>query len=668
MPGPVLLAALLMAACADGDRQADTGPSGGPPGTDLADSDGDTLLDVHEGSDDVDADGVGNHLDLDSDGDGVLDRLEAGDTDVETLPRDADRDGTPDFLDLDSDNNCISDRDEGPADHEPLLDHDAGTEDADGVPDLADLDDDGDGILDVQEGQVGGCGDVDSNGDGQVDRLDSDSDGDGIPDAEEAGEDGPIDTDGDGIPDFRDLDSDGDGLLDFDEGGSDFGSRDTDGDGLADHVDLDSDGDGLSDREEASLYLTDPVDADSDDDGVPDGGEIFIGTNPSDAEDVLDGVYVEILPRTTQELEVPVAVKVQRADVAFLLDTTSSMVDESSALTSAFSEIVSRLSATVPDIAFGYATFEDYRMSSIGTDIFGAKPFRLQQQITSQQSLVQTALANTEHHAGGYAPDYPESSIEAVYQALGGVGYDTDCNTVYDSNADVRPFLASAEDPFGGLGGQSWTSGTPDGGELGGMGFRDRALPIVIYAADDELKDGDDVGRWELPGGCPSDGGSDDVVRAAAELGAYIIGVCSAGVGDCRPQMESLAVATGSLADIDGDGAVDEPLVFDWETGSDDTTELLAGAVEDLVSSLQFDELAVRVEEDPQGFVTDILPAQLDVRALDEDTEEVTFVVSLLGAQPNDEGSQYYTAVLGAWGDEELFVDEITLLFRVLRP
>lgn len=647
-----------------GGIAADTGGEEAAPS--FADRDGDTILDLHEGGeeDDADGDGVPNYMDTDSDADGVPDILEAGDADLETLPRDADMDGVPDFLDTDADGNCLVDGTEGPANQDPLDDLDG-----DGLADAFDLDDDNDGMSDQDEGDPFGCGPFDFDNDGDQDRVDLDSDNDGILDAYEAGPDGAVDTDGDGIIDSRDLDSDADGLPDVEERNPDGSgtSVDTDGDGLPDQQDPDSDGDGITDGLEWTNYETDFRQADTDGDGVPDGGEVYIDTDPLDPDSTVDGIYLELDPRAFEELELQVALTIQRADVAFLLDTTMSMTDEAASLRLAFSDITERLALTVPDTAFGFATFEDYVLASTGTDSTGALPFRMQQQITTSTSLMESALSYVEHHAGGIGGDYPESTIEALYQALTGAGYDQNCNTIFDERQDVRPFDADPEDPFGGIGGEHNDESTPGGGELGGMGFREHALPVIIYAADDLLKDMDDADSYAMAYGCPQDAGMTDVFAAAQELGAYLIGICSPGQGYCRPQMEQIAEGTGTMGDLDGDGLADDPLVFDWQTGSDDTTELLAGAVEQLINALEYEELALEVD-DPEGFVVDIEPERFDVTGLDADVQAVTFTLELLGVLTPDEGDQYRTVTISAIGDEILWVDQVTVLIRVLQP
>jgi uncharacterized protein (TIGR03382 family) len=95
----------------------------------LPDSDGDTILDVDESESiidgfgcpsydlvDTDGDGVADALDTDSDDDGLLDSVEAGDTDPATAPVNTDAtfgdgraDDIPDFRDTDSDGGGFGD-------------------------------------------------------------------------------------------------------------------------------------------------------------------------------------------------------------------------------------------------------------------------------------------------------------------------------------------------------------------------------------------------------------------------------------------------------------------------------------------------------------------------------------------------------------------------------
>ena len=280
---------------------------------------------------DSDKDGIYDHLDTDSDNDGISDDEEADGiagngedlaaTDGSVQPKDTDKDGKPDYRDEDSDNDGVADRDEVNQPHNPLNPKDS---DNDGIPDLVDHDDrsntvgggdsDNDGLSDAQECPVYPTNCPDTDGDGKADYLDNnkDSDGDGIADTDEDPNfdkdndpaTNPRDTDGDGIPDYLDDDSDNDGVKDSDERNEPYDAnnpRDTDGDGIPDVVDADddgangagdSDGDGIPDSVECSSQpcrdtdgdgIPDYTDTDSDNDGLLDADEV--GANPEQPKD-----------------------------------------------------------------------------------------------------------------------------------------------------------------------------------------------------------------------------------------------------------------------------------------------------------------------------------------------------------------------------------------------
>lgn len=176
----------------------------------------------------LDRTGRPNPYDLDSDGDGILDMIEAGFTGsngiasgslaygwsktikilttgslISILPN-IDGVGNPDYLDIDSDNDGITDNVEAQSTSSYF------------VP--TDTDTDGDGIADVYEtapqiGTFGGSGltPFDKDGDAIPDYKDTDTDGDGVPDRNEGDRNAPFksitqatidaggDTDGDGL-------------------------------------------------------------------------------------------------------------------------------------------------------------------------------------------------------------------------------------------------------------------------------------------------------------------------------------------------------------------------------------------------------------------------------------------------------------------------------------
>jgi hypothetical protein len=655
---PTSLLICLLAGCST----KETGPSGdidsGAPSYDYDDADHDGIIDGHDGDDDADDDGTSNYLDTDSDGDTIPDEIESGDDDVMTLPIDSDQDGIQDFLDLDSDNNCISDADE--AGDVTVVDTDN-----DGTHDFADTDNDGDGISDIHE--IGlDCGTPDSDGDTIPNYMDIDSDGDGIGDKFEGGtsewEEDPQDTDEDGIPDYLDADSDGDGVADSLESGVTDPTeepKDTDGDGSYDFADTDSDGDSLPDWDEINIHGTDPYDADSDGDGFSDGGEIAAGTDPSDPGSIIDGIYVEVPERTSIEANFEFELRIQMGDVAFLLDTTCSMWSTANAMASEFSSIVTSLNSLIPDAEYGFATYDDYAYASYGSSTAGDKPFHLLQQVTDNTAAVQAQLSAVPLHGGA---DLPESSMEALYQAANGLGYDQNCNGIYDSATDVKPFLASSDDPFSGGGGQSFSSVSSGGGELGGFGFRDYALPVMVYATDNALRDPE--AGYGTPGGCPFDAGQSDVVDAIAELGGYTVGVMTSGYMGTS-QMEALAEATGSMADTDGDGVADDLLVFTWTGSSAAFRDTVTNAIEDLINSIRFSKVALEVEGDEWGFVTHIEPAFYDNIEPSAGIDVLDFTLHFRGVVAATTEDQLYSLTLNVIGDDNILLDTLDIIVVV---
>jgi hypothetical protein len=658
-----LLIALLAGCGADTDKSDGTGDTGSETTYTYDDADRDGIIDAHDGYEDPDIDGKENFEDTDSDGDGVPDRLESGDADVMTLPIDSDQDGVQDFLDTDSDNNCILDQVEAGD-----IVGEAVDTDGDGIYDFADTDNDGDGISDIHE--IGlDCGIPDSDGDTIPNYMDIDSDGDGIGDLYEGGtsewEDDPRDTDMDGTPDYLDADSDGDGVPDSTEGGVEDPSeepKDTDGDGDYDFADTDSDGDSLSDYDEINTFGTDPYDADSDGDGFSDGGEVAAGTSPTDEGSVIDGIYVEVPERTGIEENFEFELRIQMGDVAFLLDTTGSMTGTANAMASEFSAIVTSLSSLIPDAEYGFSTYDDYAYASYGSAASGDKPFILHQQITDNNAAVQARLSSVAIHFGA---DGPESSMEALYQGATGAGYDQNCNSVYDSTTDVLPFLATPDDPYAGSAGQGFSATSSGGGELGGFGFRDYALPVLVYATDNELRDPE--AGYGTPGGCPMDAGHSDVVDAINELGGYTVGIMTSSWGGGGPlaQMEAIATGTGSMADTDGDGLADDLLVFTWTGSSSDFRETVTEAIEDLINSIHFSSVALEVEGDEWGFVTHIEPEYYDNIEPTAGIDVLDFTLHFRGVIAATTEDQLYSLTLNVIGDETVLLDTLDIIVVV---
>ena len=409
----------------------------------------------------------------------------------------------------------------------------------------------------------------------------------------------------------------------------------------------------IKDADETALG-TDPLESDSDGDGYTDGAEETAGTDPTDASSVIDGLYVTVPERTSVEETFEFSLNVQMGDIAFLLDTTCSMTATLNGVSGEFARIVTEVSAVLPDAEYGVATFDDYYYSSYGYS--GDKPFYLIQQVTSDTSAVQTSLNRLSLHNGG---DGPEGSMEGLYQTLVGGGYDQNCNGRYDSSTDILPFTASSGDPFGGTAGQNG-SGSGDG-TVGGMGFRDYALPIVVYATDNYMRDPDASNSYynRTPGGCPDDGSSRGVANAANDMGALLIGIA---VSSTLPvaQMTSLAQDTNSLADTDGDGRADDELVFSWSGSSSTLRTTIVNAIEDAVSSVQFSSVSLVVDGDENGFVSSISPESYEMSG-SPDGETVEFTLNFRGAVAALTEDQIFRVTLNVLGDGTVLLDTLDI-------
>lgn len=232
----------------------------------LLDTDGDGTTD-QDG--DIDNDGLANWIDLDADGDGILDVEEVGapDTNKDGIAdntTDVDEDGYFDAYDPDASDGPGGSGTNGTAlitvsadgsDENSRPDHfsGAGIADSDGddVPNFLDVDSDNDGIYDIYESQ-GTTGFIPSTG--------NDSDGDGIDNAFDdddanyggAGAAGtsPVNTDsgtGDTKEDYLDSDSDDDGVPDMQEAWDSLDDGDSQPDAVSGSCTTDTDGDGLVD-------------------------------------------------------------------------------------------------------------------------------------------------------------------------------------------------------------------------------------------------------------------------------------------------------------------------------------------------------------------------------------------------------------------------------------
>ena len=108
---------------------------------------------------------------------------------------------------------------------------------------------------------------------------------------------------------------------------------------------------------------------------------------------------------------------VEKADILFLFDVTSSMAAELDEAKKQGMDIMNSLRKTVPDASFGVASFADYPDDFIGhSGTASDYPWHLDQDITSDTKAVERAINGLSLQVGG--TDTPESYSRALNEAM----------------------------------------------------------------------------------------------------------------------------------------------------------------------------------------------------------------------------------------------------------
>ena len=439
-------------------------------------------------------------------------------------------------------------------------------------------------------------------------------------------------------------DIDGDGLLND-------ADPDTDGDGEENPLDEDDDNDGLLDFDELT---TDPLFANTDCDSCSDLQELLCGSDPTDPFSVCDGVCLQIPEGLSSEVTVSYDTQVQQGDVLFLLDETGSMQGTLDDVKNSFGQIASEAALLIPDLSFGVASFDDYNFGTMGNG--NDRPYHPGQQQTTDLGAVQSALDGL-YASGGW--DWPESTIEALYQAATGAGYDQDCDGAFDTGTDVRPFVANVTDAFGGTVQGTYDSGTPGGGDLGGNGFREGAVPIFVYATDATIRN---PAGGEGPGGCPFDAATPHLIDALGSINGRTIGIAAA-TGDPVSVMQDIAFATDSWLDYDGNGSPSSNEWMVWNSTSYTVVDQVLEGIEDFVSAITYD--LTMETDDPDGVIVAVDPTVYnDVPALN--TVEFTLTLQPTPAEAATIFSdRVYVVPTTLYGDGEVVLWQGDLSFLI---
>ncbi len=389
-----------------------------------------------------------------------------------------------------------------------------------------------------------------------------DDDEDGIPN----GVEGTGDKDLDGAPNHMDPDADGDGILDKDEAGADPETpANNDADDIPDYLDKDSDNDGIEDSQEVILG-TDPTKKDSDGDGSDDYAEVVYGSDPtSDQSTIPAGLFYLVLPYNAPEdatrlLEF--TTNINRVDVAVIIDVSGSMGEEIDNLkTGIKDQIITKVREKIVDSAFGLVHFQDWAEDT--TKIVG-----YDQLISSDVNTVTASVDNLPAPYGGTEPH-----SEVLYQVSTGAGLYAQ---LMEMNIPGDIIDIPAADCTGAE------------GTIGGLCFRDKAMPIFIMITDESWEE---IGVWpnmtKFNTNPPYEMGhyKEDAINAMNNINAKFIGVDTDGAGSttCKNDFEQISEATASM---DGNGNY-----FNFTMNSDGTgmSEKIAEAVETMTAAIQMD-------------------------------------------------------------------------------
>lgn len=294
------------------------------------------------------------------------------------------------------------------------------------------------------------------------------------------------------------------------------------------------------------------------------------------------------LPYLAPEVRIPLETRADLGtlDVFLSIDTTGSFGGEIDALQrDLVGEVVPALAARVPDVAIGVGRFEDFPAAPFGAE--GDQPFRLVTAVTTDRVRVGSALASLDDPLGN-GGDIPESGAEALWQIATGEGY------AHDGQELIERFEGSA---------------APGGGEIGGVGFREGALRVVVHVTDARSHEPADYA-----GLFPGTRSMSQAIAALGEIDARVIGIASG--PEPRAELERLAIGTGAVAppregacDTGIDGAPRTPvsgscpLVFDVEADGTGLSSTLVDAIGDLLDTVSWGEVWGEADDAGLGLV-----------------------------------------------------------------
>ena len=304
----------------------------------------------------------------------------------------------------------------------------------------------------------------------------------------------------------------------------------------------------------------------------------------------LDVISLGLGETTTVPLEVTLPeAGVAALDLVFLIDRSGSYADDINTLQSQAESIISSLSDTGIDIQFGVAGFADFPISPFGSS--ADEPFSILQTLTSDSAAAIAGIDALDQPLQS-GNDSPESQYEALFQVA--------------SNA---------------------------------LGFREGALPVILFATDADFHDSDVETTY--PGA-----GRTETLDALRDNNITVFGLQSGGSSSATVRLNELATET--------DGQV-----FNLDSASSEIATAISDAVN---AALQEADITLR-QISGSEWITNVTPlVHEDVQA----GETVTFDVEFTGIRNADSIVDLdYEVYLWAFADEEALITRSLQLIDV---
>lgn len=353
----------------------------------------------------------------------------------------------------------------------------------------------------------------------------------------------------------------------------------------------------------------------------------------------LDAAYVRPasprLPDADEDLVLPfggeatfeleVQADLGRMDVHFSVDTTSSIAGEINHLQDSLDDdIIPRLRRRVEDVAFGVSRFEDFPVAPFGAT-FGEggggrvradTPFDLLTPITTDRTRLRRALSDLDDPLG-FGGDAAEAGAEALYQIATGEGYRKDGRNY------VEPFDSHAERAAG---------------DIGGVGFREGALPVIVHITDAPTHAENEPDEWHSHT-------LDDAIEALKGISAHVIGIASGGCSTCgfdldgsraRSYLLRAAFETGATMPLSGTDCPTGvegsplppfrdtcPLVFEVDQEGEGLSSTVSDAIAALLDGIRFRMVDAGPSDDPLGFVQAVEARVIDLGGAEPELVDV---------------------------------------------